>query len=170
MIYDSSKGFQRVFPLTELLIKDHPRLWLAKCKSAFKDLKAAMLKGSILDLVDRIKPFEVEIDASDFALGGIFIQKGHPIAYESRKFNNTKRRYIISEKKMLVVVHYLRTWRQYLLGSRFLIKTDNNAVCHFFDQLKLASKQARWQELIAEFDFKFEHKARMNNQVADAMS
>ena len=32
------------------------------------------------------------------------------------------------------------------------------------------AKQARWQESLAEFDFKFEHKARKSNQAADALN
>ncbi|TYK25835.1 reverse transcriptase [Cucumis melo var. makuwa] len=71
---------------------------------------------------------------------------------------------------MLAVVHCLRAWRQYLLGSSFVVKTDNSATCHFFTQSKLTSKQARWQEFLAEFDFKFEHKKGLSNQAADALS
>ncbi|KAA0063945.1 reverse transcriptase [Cucumis melo var. makuwa] len=47
---------------------------------------------------------------------------------------------------------------------------DNSATCHFFTQPKLTSKQARWQEFLAEFDFKFEHKKGSSNQAADALS
>ena len=50
------------------------------------------------------------------------------------------------------------------------MKTDNSATCHFFTQPKLTSKQARWREFLAEFDFEFEHKKRVSNQVADALS
>ncbi|KAA0063459.1 reverse transcriptase [Cucumis melo var. makuwa] len=71
---------------------------------------------------------------------------------------------------MLAVVHCLRAWRQYLLGSTFVVKTDNSATCHFFTQPKLTSKQARWQEFLAEFNFEFEHKKGSNNQAADALS
>ncbi|TYK15933.1 reverse transcriptase [Cucumis melo var. makuwa] len=71
---------------------------------------------------------------------------------------------------MLAVVHCLRAWRQYLLGSSFVVKTDNSATCHFFTQPKLTSKQARWQEFLAEFDFEFEHKKGSSNQAADALS
>ena len=56
------------------------------------------------------------------------------------------------------------------MGSQFIVKTDNSAICHFFDQPKLTTKQARWQESLAEFDFKFEHKAGKSNQAADALS
>ena len=47
-----------------------------------------MTRGPVLGLVDVTKPFEIETDASDFVLGGVLIQEGHPIAYESRKLNN----------------------------------------------------------------------------------
>ena len=70
-----------------------------------------MMRGPVLGLVDVTKPFEIEADASDFALGGVLIQEGHPITYESRKLNDAERRYTISGKEMLAVVHCLRVWR-----------------------------------------------------------
>ncbi|KAA0061884.1 reverse transcriptase [Cucumis melo var. makuwa] len=51
-----------------------------------------------------------------------------------------------------------------------MVKMDNSATYHFFTQPKLTSKQARWQEFLSGFDFKFEHKKGLSNQVADALS
>ena len=34
----------------------------------------------------------------------------------------------------------------------------------------MSPKQARWQEFLAEYDFVFEHKLGIHNQVADALS
>ena len=51
-----------------------------------------------------------------------------------------------------------------------MVKTDNSAICCFFDKPKLTTKQARWQESLAEFDFKFEHKIGKSNQATDALS
>ena len=76
--------------------------------NTFEDLKTTMTRGPILGLVDVSKPFEVEKDASNFALGGVLIQEGHPIAYKSRKLNDAERRYTVSENEMLVVVHCLQ--------------------------------------------------------------
>ncbi|KAK3026148.1 hypothetical protein RJ639_042591 [Escallonia herrerae] len=61
-------------------------------------------------------------------------------------------------------------WRHYLLGSSFIVRTDNTAVNHFLSQSKLTSKQARWQELLAEFNFMLEYRAGSTNSVADALS
>ena len=56
------------------------------------------------------------------------------------------------------------------MGSKFVVKTDNTGVSHFFTQLNLTTKQARWQEFLAEFDFAFEHRADRTNQVANTLS
>ncbi|KAL0411014.1 UNVERIFIED_CONTAM: Transposon Tf2-11 polyprotein [Sesamum latifolium] len=107
------------------------------------------------------KPFVVETDASDFALGGVLVQDGHPVAFESRKLKDVERRYSVHEKELLAVVHCLRLWRHYLLGSPFVVKTDNTAVSHFMTQPKLTSRQARWQELLSEFHFVLEYRGRL---------
>ena len=129
-----------------------------------------MIRDPVLALPDLTKPFEVQTDASDFALGGVLVQEGHPVAYESRKLSDAERRYTAQENELLAVIHCLRVWRHYLLGSKFVVKMDNSAVSHFLTQPKLTPKQARWQEFVAEFDLQFEHRAGRTNQAADALS
>ncbi|KAK3043695.1 hypothetical protein RJ639_000111 [Escallonia herrerae] len=114
--------------------------------------------------------FEVHTDASDFALGGILMQECHPVAYESRKLKEAEHCYTIHEKELLAVVHCLIIWRFYLLGSSFIVRTNNTAVSHFLSQFKFTSKQARWQELLAEFNFMLEYRAGSTNSVADALN
>ncbi|KAE8692279.1 hypothetical protein F3Y22_tig00110847pilonHSYRG00180 [Hibiscus syriacus] len=129
-------------------------------RSTFDEIKLAMISEPILVLSDHTKPFEVFTDASDVAIGGVLMQEGHPIAYESRKLNETERRYTVHEKEMTAVVHYLRTWRHYLFGSKFVVFTNNIANSYFLTQKKLSPKQARWQEFLAEFDLSLDHKPR----------
>ncbi|OMO75693.1 reverse transcriptase [Corchorus capsularis] len=161
---------KRIVVLTELLKKGQGWNWSSNCQEAFENLKKTMMTDPVLALPDIEKPLEVETDASDFALGGVLLQEGHPVAFESRKLNEAERKYTAQEKELLAVVHCLRVWRHYLLGSKFVVRTDNTAVIHFLTQPKLTAKQARWQEMLAEFDYAFEHKSEKTNQVADAFS
>ena len=79
--------------MTELLKKGIAWKWSDRCQASFEDLKAAMMKDPVLALPDITKPFEVQTDALDFALGGVLLQEGHPIAYESRKLSEVKKTY-----------------------------------------------------------------------------
>ncbi|GKF05975.1 reverse transcriptase, partial [Tanacetum coccineum] len=121
----------------ELLQKVHHWIWDEECQAAFESLKKAVMEEPVLRLLDVTMPFELHTDASDFAIGGVLMQDGHPIAFESRKLNETERKYTVQEKEMTAVVHCLRIWRHYLLGSRFVIKTDNIATSYFQTQKKL---------------------------------
>ena len=165
------KGYSKIAaPLTELLKKDKAWDWNTKCQEAFEGLKKAMASEPVLVLPDHTKPFEIYTDASDVAIGGVLMQEGHPVAYESRKLNETEQRYTVHEKEMTAVVHCLRTWRHHILGSKFVVYTDNVANSYFQTQNKLSPKQARWQEFLAEFDFSLEYKPGKINTVADALS
>lgn len=88
-------------------------------------------------LLDFKKPFEVNTDASNKATGGVLSQKGHPIASESRKLKDAKQQYTAHEKGMIAVVHCFQAWRHDLLGSKFVIRTDNVMNTCFKTQRKL---------------------------------
>lgn len=101
-------------PLIDLLKKKVQWRWCSECQRAFEDLKKAVTEEPVLALLDYSKPFEVHTDASDFAIGGMLMQDGHPIAYESHKLNDTKRRYPVHDKKMTAIISCLQIWRHYL--------------------------------------------------------
>ena len=73
---------------------------------------------------------------------------------------------------MTAVILCLETWKHYLMGTRFVVVTDNVANTFFKTQKKLTAKQARWQDFLADFDFDFMwvHKLGRHNQVENALS
>ncbi|KAK4387229.1 Transposon Ty3-G Gag-Pol polyprotein [Sesamum angolense] len=113
--------------MTDLLKKTKTWNWTPQCQVAFNNLKRAMETDPVLALPDMSKPFTVEIDASDFALGGVLMLDNHPVAFESRKLKDIERRYSVHEKELLAVVYCLRLRWHYLLCSPFMVKTDNTA-------------------------------------------
>ena len=102
-----------------------------------------MVTSPVLKLPDFERPFEVHTDASDFAIGGVLMQDGHLVAYESRKLQDREQRYPVHEKEMTAIIHCLHVWRHYLIGKSFVVKTDNVAASYFASQPKLSAKQAR---------------------------
>jgi hypothetical protein len=161
---------KKVSPLTDLLKKEQKWEWTTECQEAFDKLKQAISSAPVLGLPDFQKPFDVHTDASDRAIGGVLMQEGHPLAFESRKLKEAEQRYSTHEKEMVAVIHCLSVWRHYLLGTKFTVFTDNVANTYFKTQKNLTPKQARWQEFLAEFDFEWVHKPGRQNDVADALS
>jgi hypothetical protein len=64
-----------------------------EAQKCFEDLKNIMSTTPLLATPDFSKPFIIECDASGFGIGAILMQYGHPIAFESRKFNQARMLY-----------------------------------------------------------------------------
>jgi len=79
-------------------------------KKALDQLKQVMTKELVLVMPIHSKPFEVEINASNYSIGGVLMQ-GHLVTFESSKMKWTEWRYMVQEKAMTMMVYCLRTWR-----------------------------------------------------------
>lgn len=102
------KGYlAKVAPLIDLLKKNQTWHWLKECQHTFKGLNKAISKELVLIFLDHVKHLEVQIDASNFAIGRVLIQEGHFIAFENRKLNYTERRYTVQEK-IIAIIRYLQ--------------------------------------------------------------
>jgi hypothetical protein len=78
-------------PLTNLLKKSAGTYeWDGACDEAFETLKGILVKAPVLKLPDLDKDFEIHSDASDFAIGGVLVQEGKSVAFESKKLNETE--------------------------------------------------------------------------------
>jgi hypothetical protein len=144
--------FEIAVPLTNLTKKSHPWLWTCRCQDAFKLLKQKLTKAPLLRTPDESLPYEVVTDASNLGLGGVLLQEGQPVAFESRKLNDAELNYQTTEKEMLAVVHALRVWRCYLEGAEFTVYTDHVSNTYFQTQPNLSQQQARWSEFLQRLD------------------
>lgn len=67
-----------------MLKKDNFK-WDEKATATFDQLKKTMMETPVLCLPDFSKIFVVETDASNVGIGGVLMQKGHPVAFFSKK-------------------------------------------------------------------------------------
>jgi hypothetical protein len=63
---------------------------------------------------DRAKPFTIETDASEWAIGYVLCQEGedgkvHPVAFDGRKLKAAELNYLVYEKELLTIKEALRT-------------------------------------------------------------
>ena len=95
----------------------------------------------VLALPDFTLPFVLECDASGEGIGAVLMQGGHPIVFESRKLSQPERLYSIYDKEMLAIMHALTKFRQYLVGNKFVVKTDHNSLKYFLQHKDISECQ-----------------------------
>ena len=99
-----------VAPLTRLTCKDKLD-WNCDAEKAFQLLKIAFTTAPVLVHPDFLKPFFMETDASDFALGAVLSQLGdgeklHPVVFHSRKFSAVEINYEIHDNELSEIVDF----------------------------------------------------------------
>ena len=94
-------------------------VWSQWCQYSFDKLKHLLTTTPILRIVDPNKYFVVCNDASKYGLGGILIQDGHVICYESRKLKEHENKYVVHDMELTAIIHALKIWRHYLVGRNF---------------------------------------------------
>jgi hypothetical protein len=160
------KGFSKIGnPITSLQRKGNKFVWSPECEANFQQLKHLLTNALVLKIADPEKDFLVCTDACKEGLGGVLMQEGKVICYESRKLNEHEKKYVTHDLELATIVHALKMWRHYLLGRRFVLMTDHCGLKYLFDQPRLNARQARWMALISEFDFEIKHIKGKENKV-----
>ena len=114
------EGFATVARLLhDLVKKDKKWEWTEKEERAFKELKERFTKEPVLAAPDIDKKMRMEVDASDYATGGVLSMECEDglwrlVAFLSKSLNETERNYKIHDKEMLAIIRGLEAWR-YLL-------------------------------------------------------
>jgi hypothetical protein len=99
-------------------------------------MKYLLTNAPVLKIAYPNKYFFMCTDAYKEGLGGVLMQEGHVICYESRKMNEHEVNYVNHDMKLAAIVHSLEMWRHYLLGMGFLLMTDHSGLKYLFDQPK----------------------------------
>ncbi|KAJ0958356.1 putative nucleotidyltransferase, Ribonuclease H [Helianthus annuus] len=156
-------------PLTDLL-KQPSLVWNEKATVAFNNLKEAMVSLVTLTLPNFSKPFDVTTDASNVAVGAVLSQGDHPIAFFSKKMCPRMQVASAYVRELYAITEAVKKWRQYLLGRKFNIFTDQRSLKHLLSQVVQTPEQYRWATKLLGFDFEIFYKPGKENKVADALS
>nr|GEX97748.1 reverse transcriptase domain-containing protein [Tanacetum cinerariifolium] len=127
------KDFSKISrPMTHLLEKNSPFIFLNDCIQAFRTLKEKLTKAQILIAPNWDQPIELMCDASDFAVGVVLGQRVEkhfwPIHYASKTMTQAKTNYTTIEKEMLAVLYAFEKFRSYLIMNKSIVYTDHIAL------------------------------------------
>jgi hypothetical protein len=179
------KGFSRIAaPLSNLLkvgeaatkVKNRLISWNTTCQLSFDRLKAALTSAPLLQQVEPHKPFVIETDASDFAIGSCLLQKAedgqlHPVAYESRKLSDAQIRYPVHEKELLAIKQALLGWHRYLdNGHRITVLTDHESLKYMNTIKHPSARLTRWIDEFQMYDLDIRYRPGVKAIVPDTLS
>jgi transposase InsO family protein len=162
-------------PLHALSKKGARFLWTDACQNAFEQLKQKLTDTEVLALPKDGCRYILDCDASDVGMGAVLSQiqddQERPIAYASQLFDRHQRNYSVTRKELLSLITFVKKFKQYLLGQpTFLIRTDHAALQWLKRTPEPIGQQARWLEVLEEFNYEVEHRAGNKHCNADALS
>jgi hypothetical protein len=145
--------------------------WGQSQQQAFDDLKQHLCSAPVLSLPDLQQPFEIETDASDYAVGTVLTQHDHPVAYHSETLSDVVRKYPTYDKEMYSIVQACHQWRHYILGKETVIHTDHKPLQFMQTQGKLQNdRHQKWSTYLQQFHLNIKYKTGSTNHVADCLS
>ena len=137
-------------------------------------MKSSLCSSPVLAFPVLHQQFVLQLDASDVGLGAILTQfdrNGHErvVSYASRTLSDSEKNYSATEKELLAVVSAVEYFRVYLLGRKFLLFTDHNAL-RWLHSAEPKRRRARWIMDLQECEFEVQHRPGTQNSNADALS
>ena len=170
------KDFSRIAAPLRVFANQKTQKWSTTQQEAFDALKERLLTAPILKPFDPSKSLILTTDASDYAVGAT-LEMCDPnskavigvVAYLSKALHGHEVNWSIREKEFFAIVHALHKWRHYLLGKKFLLRTDHESLKFIIKAKDTKQRLMRWWDDIAEFNFTIEHISGTKNH-ADALS
>jgi hypothetical protein len=145
-------------PLHQLANQPHFD-WNADVEKHFTQLKQALCSALVLRLPNLQQPFEIETDASQFTIGVVLKQGGHPVADHSDALTEAKLNYSTYDKEFYSLVQALKQWRHCLLDKETILHTDHHPLIFINSQSKIQDQRhLKWATYIHHFHLLIKYK------------
>ena len=106
----------------------------------FAKLRDHLIAYPVLAYPDFQKPFRVQTDASNWAVGAVLSQEQNGeekvITYASSTLSKAERNWSAYDKDFYAVVWAIRHFRPYLGGSRYVVMTDHKPLVKKLEEVR----------------------------------
>lgn len=139
----------------------------------FRALKEEISKASVYAF-DETLPLQIETDASSVSIAATLSQLGRPVAFFSRTLTNSERLQPAIEREATAIIEAVRKWRLFVIGRRFTIVTDQQAISFMFSSSHSSKikndKILRWRLELSEYLFDIKYRPGSENGPCDTLS
>ena len=171
-------GFSKIIKvLMRLTKKDVVFEWTDAYQEAFQKMKDTIICAPVLRLFDRKREAVLVTDFSDYVNGGVLSQYDdegvlYPVAFYSKNITPAKCNHYIYDKELLVIIPCLENWQVELECTDNAIKiyTDHKGFMYFAQSQDLTRRQARYLDVLSEFNIKIMFKLGPRNAKVDALT
>eukprot|EP00253_Pinus_taeda_P008741 PITA_08741 len=101
------------YPITSLQWKGKKFEWMVECEDSFEQLKWLLTHAPMLKIVDLDKEFVACTGACKRKLGGVIMQEGKEVRYESWKMNENEN-YPMHDLELASIIHALNERSQWV--------------------------------------------------------
>ena len=162
-------------PLTPMLKNENKFRWTEQSKAMFYKLKDCLITPPILALPIADGQYILDTDASHNSIGAVLsqLQNGEErvLCYASKTLTKSQRRYCITRKELLAIYVFVLKFKHYLIGSRFLVRTDHQALKWLLNwNSPYTSQYCIWKAELEVFDMVVEYRKGKEHINADALS
>ncbi|CAG9133807.1 unnamed protein product [Plutella xylostella] len=149
--------------------------WGPEQEQVRQEIITHLTSEPILSIFDPQLQTELHTDASGIGYGAVLMQTWadgtkHVVSYYSKATQGAERKYHSYELETLAVVRALQHFRHYLIGLKFKIVTDCNALKATQNKKDLLPRVARWWVYLQDFDFDIEYRKGVMMSHADYLS
>ena len=161
-------------PMFRLTRKGVKFVWSDACQEAFDQLKQVLTSAPVLAYPDFEKEYILDTDASLSGIGAVLSQihngKERVVAYASKTLNKAQRNYCTTRRELLAVVTFVKHFRHYLYGTKFLIRTDHASLRWLTNFRDPEGVLARWLTTLETYNFEIQHRQGRDHSNADGLS
>ena len=134
-------------------------------------MKERISIAPVLALPDLQLPFEIEPDASEYAMGVVLMQHRKPICFHSETFTSAVVNYPTYDKELYALVQSVKKWKHYLMGKEIVIHTNHQSLQYLHSQTNLRqSRHYIWMGFLQQFHLVIRYKNDIHNKVANMLS
>ncbi|KAL1446799.1 hypothetical protein WDU94_010884 [Cyamophila willieti] len=157
-------------PLNQLLTSckkndKTPISWSENTEAAFKKCKDELCKATLLYHPKSHAELALQVDASDFSIGGVLHQRTtprcswQPLGFFSRKLSSAEKNYSAYDRELLSAFASVKYFKFLLEGRPFTLYTDHKPITFAFKQKleKASPRQLRQLDFISQYTTDIRH-------------